>query len=135
MVYAYFDYTRLCFKLHKKLRRNQTVTWFIKYHTAFFRKFQSLTRKGAPRMSISYHELKDRILSETELAALLKGFASPTAASGWTIVKYVVRDGDTIDDLSARFKIPRSLILKLNALSPGSPIKQGEVLLLPEFYT
>ena len=67
MVYAYFDYTRLCFKLHKKLRRNQTVTWFIKYHTAFFRKFQSLTRKGAPRMSISYHELKDRILSETEL--------------------------------------------------------------------
>ncbi|NLM38208.1 MAG: LysM peptidoglycan-binding domain-containing protein [Firmicutes bacterium] len=58
-----------------------------------------------------------------------------TEEAAWTIVKYVARDGDTISGLSAKFKIPQSLILKLNDLSPGSLIKQGDVLLLPEFDT
>ena len=83
-------------------------------------------------MSISYHELKYSILSEDDLTALLKGYNFTTEEPGWTIVKYVVRDGDTINKLSTRFKIPRALILRLNALSPDSTIKQGEVLLLPE---
>ncbi|HHW11775.1 MAG TPA: LysM peptidoglycan-binding domain-containing protein [Firmicutes bacterium] len=86
-------------------------------------------------MGISYYELKYGILSEDDLTALLKGFDFDTEEAGWTIVKYVVRDGDTISGLSARFKIPQTLILRLNDLSPGATIKQGEILLLPEPYT
>lgn len=83
-------------------------------------------------MAISCDELKYRILSEDDLAALMKGFNPNPEEPSWTIIKYVVRDGDTINKLSAKFKIPRTLILELNALSPDAVIKQGEVLLLPE---
>lgn len=86
-------------------------------------------------MGISYNELKYSILSEDDLTALIKGFNFTSEEPGWTIVKYVVRDGDTINALSAHFKVPRTLILRLNALSPGSTIQQGQVLLLPEIYT
>ena len=86
-------------------------------------------------MGISYNELKYSILSEDDLTALFKSFNFTSEEPGWTIVKYVVRDGDTINALSARFKVPRTLILRLNALSPGSTIQQGQVLLLPEIYT
>ena len=84
-------------------------------------------------MSISYKELKYSILSEDDLLMLTQGFNRNTAEPGWTIVKYVVRNGDTITQLSERFQIPSNLILKLNALLPGSTIQQGQVLLLPEF--
>jgi len=86
-------------------------------------------------MGISYNELKYSILSEDDLTALIKSFNFTSEEPGWTIVKYVVRDGDTINALSARFKVHRTLILRLNALSPGSTIQQGQVLLLPEIYT
>ncbi len=86
-------------------------------------------------MGISYNELKYSILSEDDLTALIKSFNFTSEEPGWTIVKYVVRDGDTINALSAHFKVPRTLILRLNALSPGSTIQQGQVLLLPEIYT
>ncbi|NLC53670.1 MAG: LysM peptidoglycan-binding domain-containing protein [Firmicutes bacterium] len=85
-------------------------------------------------MGISYNELKYSILSEDDLTTLLQGFNFTPEEPRWTIVKYVVRDGDTIGKLCNRFKIPRTLILRLNALSPGSTLKQGEVLLLPELY-
>lgn len=83
-------------------------------------------------MSISCDELKYSILSEDDLTDLIKGFSLNAEEPDWTIVKYVVRNGDTINELSERFKIPRTMILRLNALSPGSPLNEGEVLLLPE---
>ncbi|HBR29568.1 MAG TPA: hypothetical protein DD789_09055 [Firmicutes bacterium] len=83
-------------------------------------------------MSISYDELKNNILSEEDLRGFIHGSSRNPKEPGWTIIKYVVRSGDTIDDLSSRFAIPRSLILGLNALSPAATIKRGQVLLLPE---
>jgi LysM repeat protein len=83
-------------------------------------------------MSISYDELKNNILSEDDLRGVIHGSDCNTTESGWTIVKYVVGSGDTIDDLSVRFSVPRSLILRLNALSQASTIQRGQVLLLPE---
>lgn len=83
-------------------------------------------------MSISYEQLKSGLFSDHDLDDLIQSFNLESAEAGWTIVKYVVRNGDTVNVLSQRFKIPASLILKLNALSPGTPIKQGQVILLPE---
>ena len=57
-------------------------------------------------MGISYNELKYSILSEDDLTALIKSFNFTSEEPGWTIVKYVVRDGDTINALSAHFKSP-----------------------------
>jgi LysM repeat protein len=83
-------------------------------------------------MSISYDELKNNILSEDDLLGFIHGSSGNTTEPSWTIVKYVVRSGDTVDELSTRFAIPRSLILQLNALSQASTLRRGQVLLLPE---
>lgn len=83
-------------------------------------------------MSISYEELKSGLFSDHDLDNLIQSFNLDSAEAGWTIVKYVVRSGDTINALSQRFQIPTMLILRLNALAPGATLKQGQVILLPE---
>ena len=83
-------------------------------------------------MSISYEQLKSGLFSDHDLAGLIQSFNPDSAEAGWTIVKYVVRSGDTINALSRRFNIPATLILRLNTLSPGATLKQGQVILLPE---
>ncbi|HHT48143.1 MAG TPA: LysM peptidoglycan-binding domain-containing protein [Firmicutes bacterium] len=83
-------------------------------------------------MSISYEQLKSGLFSDHDLVDLIQNFNLENTETGWTIVKYVVRNGDTVKALSQRFQIPTMLILRLNALSPGATLKQGQVILLPE---
>ncbi|HEY8392061.1 MAG TPA: LysM peptidoglycan-binding domain-containing protein [Capillibacterium sp.] len=82
-------------------------------------------------MSISSRELKAGLFPEGSLESPCPSFEL-TGEPRWTIVKYVAKNGDTINLLSRRFQIPAPLILKLNALPPDTPIEQGQVILLPE---
>ncbi|HEY8345412.1 MAG TPA: LysM peptidoglycan-binding domain-containing protein [Bacillota bacterium] len=85
-------------------------------------------------MSISSRELKAGFFFEDPLENPVQGFDFTGEETHWTIVKYVVRNGDTINALSQRFKIPTLLISRLNALYPDATLKQGQVILLPELY-
>ncbi|HBT15392.1 MAG TPA: hypothetical protein DEB05_00380 [Firmicutes bacterium] len=51
---------------------------------------------------------------------------------GWTIVKYMVRAGDTITGLSQRFNISLSILMRINCLAPNSLLQAGQVIFLPE---
>ena len=77
-------------------------------------------------MSISYHELKDRILSETELAALLKGLLLPPQHPVGPSSSMSSATGDTIDD-----RVPdlRSTVPNPKTERPfsGSPSNKGSI--------
>ena len=70
-------------------------------------------------MSISYEQLKSGLFSDHDLVDLIQNFNLENTETGWTIVKYVVRNGDTVKQVNASDSHHANL--KAQCLSPGHP--------------